>query len=89
MHSASWMRRFILVMDNCTSPTYTHLLPSLLIGVLCIDKEHDELITPLDKLLGNTDAESFSEALSQLGGLINAHFTHEEHIYKSLGMPEL
>ena len=49
----------------------------------------DELITPLDKLLGNTDAESFSEALSQLGGLINAHFTHEEHIYKSLGMPEL
>ena len=31
--------------------------------------------------------ESCSEILSQLGGQINAHFTNEETIFKSFGMP--
>ena len=72
--------------------TNTHLLPSLLIGVPFIDKEHDELVAQLDSLLSHPEAlpdtEKFSEILSQLGGQINAHFNHEEDFFKSLGMPE-
>jgi len=86
------MRRRIVATNNHLSPINTHLLPSLLIGVPFIDKEHDELVAQLDSLLNHPDAlpdtEKFSEILSQLGGQIDAHFTHEENFFKSLGMPE-
>ena len=66
--------------------------PSLVIGVPSIDKEHDELFSQLDSLVGHPDALSdsarFSEVLSQLGGQIYRHFTSEERIFKSFGMPE-
>jgi hemerythrin-like metal-binding protein len=71
---------------------HTNLPLSLLVGVPSIDKEHDVLVGQLEKLVGNpdtdTDAEIFSETLSQLGSQLNEHFTHEEQIFKSLGMPE-
>jgi hemerythrin-like metal-binding protein len=77
---------------NPPSPSNTHLLPSLLIGVPFIDKEHDELVAQLDCLLSHPDAlqdaDRFSEVLSQLGSQIYAHFTHEEAFLKFLDMPE-
>jgi len=64
---------------------------SLLIGVPLIDEEHYELISQLDSLDNNCDAEPqtefFSEILSQLGQKISAHFDHEEEIFKSFGPP--
>ena len=65
--------------------------PSLSVGVPSIDKEHQELVRQLDRLLNNPDArpgsDGFSKALSQMGGLIKAHFSNEESLFKSIGMP--
>ena len=67
--------------------------PSLLIGVPSIDKEHYELVLQLDRLISHPEScpgtESFSEALSQVGGQFKAHFINEEGILKSIGMPEI
>lgn len=86
------MGRLIVAPDNHSAPIYPHLIPSLLIGVPSIDKEHDELVAQLAILMDNPDAlpetECFSVVLSQLEGQINAHFTNEEEFFKSLGMPE-
>ena len=66
---------------------------SLLIGVPSIDKEHHELVRLFDLLISNPDArpgtESFSEALSQIGGQIQTHFINEEKLLKSIGMDEI
>jgi hemerythrin len=70
----------------------THLLPSLLIGVSAIDKEHDELVAELNTLANHPEAlpdnDFFSEVLSKLGGRIVAHFSNEEAFFKSSSMPE-
>ncbi|MEI7430457.1 MAG: hemerythrin family protein [Betaproteobacteria bacterium] len=88
----SWMEQLIVGIANPTSSIYTHPLPSLLLGVPFIDKGREELVTQLDKLIGNKDAvidpESFSETVSQLGRKINEHISHEEQLFKSLGMPK-
>lgn len=48
------------------SPSNTHLLPSLLIGVPFIDKEHDELVAQLDCLLSHPDALQDADRFSEV-----------------------
>lgn len=75
-----------------SSPINKHLPAPLRIGEPFIDKEHDELVAQLDRLLSHPDAlphsETFSEILSQLGCQIGEHFTHEEVFFSAIGMPE-
>lgn len=50
------------------------------------------MIRQLDRLIGNPDiypeAERFSEVLCQLGEQFKRHFTNEERLIQSIGMPE-
>ena len=77
-----WLERY---------PVQTSMDPTLLLGIPSIDKEHADLVAQLDLLIGDPDAhpdsEAFSQILSRLGQQISAHFTTEEAVFLSFGMP--
>lgn len=63
----------------------------LLIGIPSIDEEHLSLLNQLDDLFrspGDSPQSSrFSEALSRLSSELIDHFTNEERMMRSIGVP--
>lgn len=80
---------------NCFSPGAQDDLirdASLTIGISAIDEHHREIFTIANKLMQDPDASLNSEAavdrLTELGKILDAHFTIEEAYMKQLAMPE-
>jgi len=71
--------------------TKAGLPPALLIGVPFIDREHEDLVKYLDRLINRQDAipgsAHFSESFSHLGQLLSEHFSNEERFIRNCGMP--
>lgn len=69
-----------------------NLSPELLIGVSSIDREHQDLLTLLDRLIFYNGMPSqsarLSEILDQLGTQLAKHFENEEQFLRSCGMPD-
>jgi len=67
----------------------SNLPPEMQIGVASIDSEHFRLVSLLDRLIYDPSPTTarFSEAFRLLGEEIVAHFTNEERILRSCGMP--
>ena len=64
---------------------------SLVIGIPVVDREHDELMSEIGRLLGppvvHLDSEHFSEIISRIGQQLAEHFRNEEAIIESCGLP--
>lgn len=79
------------VYDRRTMPR-PPLDPSLLLGVPLIDKEHQALLDTFRRLLDGVPAdpasERFSEVMGRLGTQLADHFTNEERLITSCGMPD-
>lgn len=60
------------------------------IGIPSVDREHDELMTEIGRLLGppvvGLDSEHFSEIISRIGQQLAEHFRNEEAIIDSCGL---
>jgi hemerythrin-like metal-binding protein len=65
--------------------------PSMQVGLPDIDAQHQALIGELNCLLADTQAtpssEAFSDVLYRLGRELSDHFSFEERVLGSLGMP--
>jgi hemerythrin len=83
--------------DRAKSPAQTTgsivlPLPShLSVGIPSIDDQHQSLLDQLHKLFSDPedhpDSAAFSEALSRLSGQLIDHFTSEEQVMRTLGLP--
>ncbi len=63
----------------------------LLIGIPSIDEEHQSLLAQLNELFqspnDNPQSAQFSEDLSRLSSNLIDHFTNEERVMRSVGIP--
>jgi hemerythrin len=68
------------------------LAPSLLLGVPQIDKEHQALLDTFHRLIDGVPSdpasERFSEVMGRLGTQLADHFSNEERLIRSCGMPD-
>lgn len=63
----------------------------LRVGIPLVDIEHAELMAAITRLMGppsvHINSEEFSEIISRLGQQLATHFSHEEEIILSCGLP--